>query len=71
MKALKAELITESLYELKSLFSLYRNYVKSFPKTNARETKKEMKVVKQQILKQIIDVKKTVKKMELEVVPRA
>lgn len=71
MKALKSELITESLYELKSLFSLYRNYVKSFPKANTGETKKEMKVVKQQILKQILNLKKTVKKMESEVAPRA
>ncbi|MBS3133390.1 hypothetical protein J4470_04710 [Candidatus Woesearchaeota archaeon] len=72
MKPLKAELITESLYEIKTLFSLYRGYAQSFPQ-NAPETKttqKEMKVVKQQILKHLVDLKKLVKKMESEVALR-
>jgi len=72
VKPLKTEVITENLYEIKSLFSLYGNYVQSSPKSSseAKSTQKEMKVVKQQILKQLIDLKKLVKTMESEVAPR-
>lgn len=71
MRPLKTEPISESLYEIKSLVSLYRNYAHSFPK-NAQDIKgmqKEMKLVKGQLLKKLVDLKKLVKSLESELAP--
>jgi len=72
MKPLNTELIAENIYEINSLIVLYRNYVESYPKNPAdyKNTQREMKVTKEQILKQLVDLKKVVRKMELEVVPK-
>jgi len=68
---LQTERITEYLYEIKSLLSLYRNYAKyTQNEDKLGNAKKEMKLVKEKILKQVIDLKKLVKKLESEVIPR-
>ncbi|MAG16142.1 hypothetical protein CMO88_03710 [Candidatus Woesearchaeota archaeon] len=69
---LKTEILSENLYEINSLISLYRNYAKSFPQEteDIKSSQKEMKIIKEKILKQLLDLKKIVKKLELEVVPK-
>ena len=69
---LKTEILTEDLYEISSLVSLYRNFAKSFPKKTleVKNSQKEMKTVKEKILRQLLEMKKRVKKMESELAPR-
>jgi len=62
----------ENLYEIKTLISLYSKYAQASPETSPelKNTQREMKAAKKQILKQIMELKRTVKKMEAEVVPK-
>jgi len=71
VKSVDTQLITERLYEIKSFVSVYRKYAESAQdESKVESTKREMKIVKEQILKQLIDLKKHVKRLEGRVTPR-
>ncbi|MBI2137198.1 hypothetical protein HYU12_01620 [Candidatus Woesearchaeota archaeon] len=63
--------IAEGIYKVKSLAALYETYATSAPKdeSGARAMQQEMKVAREQILRQLIELKKTVKKLQRETMP--
>jgi len=65
-----ADQISENLYGIKSLVVTYRNYASTSNKneTQLRSAQKEMKLVKKQILEQLVDLQKVVKKFENRIV---
>ncbi len=68
---MNTEKLFDALYEVKTLVVLYSDYAKSAPKTESesRGLQKEMKVVKEDILKRFAEMKTTVKRLETEVRP--
>lgn len=58
-------------YEVKSLIAIYRKYAESSPKSDAEAGRagREMRLVKEQILNRILEMRKAVNRLELEVKP--
>lgn len=68
---MNAEKLLAGLYEAKTLASLYTSYSKFSPKSEAelRSAQKEMKAMKESMLKRFREVRNEIRRMESEVRP--
>ncbi len=66
-----AEPLVAKCYEVKSLIALYRKYAESSPKSGAGAggAGHEMRIVKEQILNRLLEMKKVARRLGLEVKP--
>ena len=71
MSVLDIEPLAGKCYEVKSLIAVYRKYAESFPKSDsdAGRAGREMRIVKEQILNRLLEMRKVVNRLELEVKP--
>ncbi len=71
MRVLDTEPLVAKCLEVKSLIAVYRRYAESSPANGgeAERAGREMRLVKEQILSRLLEMKKCVKSLELEVKP--
>ncbi len=71
MSVLDTEPIVAKCFEVKSLIAVYRKYAESSPRDDAevKRAGNEMRLVKGQILSRLLDMKRLVRHLELEVKP--
>ncbi len=65
------ETIVAKCFEVKSLIAVYRKYAESSPSNNVdvERAGREMRLAKEQILRHLLEMKRRVKSLELEVKP--
>ena len=63
--------IAEGIYKVRTLTALYGTYATSAPgdELSAKAIQQEMKAAREQILRQLIELKKTVKALQQETLP--
>ena len=64
--------LLQETYELKSLISLYKDYTNSTAKDHLelQTMKTEMRLVREQLLKRLVDMRRAVKQLQRETNPR-
>ena len=65
------DVILDGAYELKSLMNLYQDHAFKTPKDDKeiKATKKEMKIIRQQLLRKLINMKKYIRTYEEKIAP--